>query len=154
MYIKFGGLIKARCQNCESDCWIRHVYSSVRLSAWNNSALTGRILIEFDWTFFENPSRKFKFIKSDLNNRYFTWRRIFDFTHLDTPTARTHLKEWSACRTRAESTWYVRVIRNAYLQCMNSLYSLSLSVLQYGVTRADMLDVVAWMTLVTNCCYL
>jgi hypothetical protein len=34
----------------------------VRLSAWNNSAPTGRIFVQFDfWIFFENPLRKFKF---------------------------------------------------------------------------------------------
>jgi hypothetical protein len=35
---------------------------SGRLSAWNNSAATGRIFIKFDiWGFFYNLSRKFKF---------------------------------------------------------------------------------------------
>jgi len=35
---------------------------SVRVSAWNNSALNGRIFVKFDiWEFFENLSRKFKF---------------------------------------------------------------------------------------------
>jgi hypothetical protein len=35
---------------------------SVCLSAWNSSAPTGRIFLEFDiWVFFENRSRKFKF---------------------------------------------------------------------------------------------
>ena len=34
---------------------------SVRPSAWNNSALTGRIFLKFDiWICFENPYRKFK----------------------------------------------------------------------------------------------
>ena len=48
-------------KNCEK----RLLASScpfVRLSAWNKSAFTGRILIKFDiWVFFENLSRKFKF---------------------------------------------------------------------------------------------
>ena len=35
---------------------------SARPFAWNNSALSGRILIKFDvFVFFENVSRKFKF---------------------------------------------------------------------------------------------
>jgi len=35
---------------------------SVGLSAWNNSAPTGRIFMKFDiWVFFENLSRKLKF---------------------------------------------------------------------------------------------
>jgi len=49
---------------------------SVRLSAWNNSALTGRIFIKFDiWIFFENFERKFKF----HSNR----TRITDTLHVD-----------------------------------------------------------------------
>jgi len=36
--------------------------TSVRLSAWNNSAPTGGIFLKFDiWVFFENLSRNFKF---------------------------------------------------------------------------------------------
>jgi hypothetical protein len=35
---------------------------AVRLSAWYNSAPTGRIFMKFDiWLFFENMSRKFNF---------------------------------------------------------------------------------------------
>jgi hypothetical protein len=53
---------------------------SVRLSAWNNSAPTERILMKVDiWGFFENLSRKYKIqvsLKSDESNGYFTWRPI------------------------------------------------------------------------------
>jgi len=55
----------------KSDRYLRHVClsyvcpsvrPSVRPSAWNNSALTGRIFMKFDvWVFFENLWRKFKF---------------------------------------------------------------------------------------------
>jgi hypothetical protein len=127
---------------------------SVRLSAWKILALTGWILMEFDWRFSNIWGEISSLIKSDLDNGYFTWRPLFYFTQLDAPTARTHLKKWSARRRTAESTWYVRVIRNVYLQWMNSLYTLSLSVLQYGANRADILAVVTWPTLVTICCYL
>jgi len=49
---------------------------SVRQSAWNNSAHTGRILIKFDiWVFFEKLSRKFKF--------YYNWSRIMGTLHED-----------------------------------------------------------------------
>jgi len=45
-----------------SDYSYLHVWPSVRLSAWNNSAPTGRIFMKFDiQVFFENLSRKFKF---------------------------------------------------------------------------------------------
>jgi len=47
MYTEFEA-IQGVLQNCESDCWIRHVCPSVRLSVWNISALAGRILMEFD----------------------------------------------------------------------------------------------------------
>jgi hypothetical protein len=41
---------------------LRHVYLSVRPSAWNNSTPTGRIFVKFDiCLFFEYLSRKFKF---------------------------------------------------------------------------------------------
>jgi hypothetical protein len=44
------------------DCLIRLVCLSVRPSAWNNSAPTGRIFMKFDiWVFSENLSRIFKF---------------------------------------------------------------------------------------------
>ena len=33
----------AGSKNCKSDCSLRHVSLSVRQSAWNNSAPTGRI---------------------------------------------------------------------------------------------------------------
>jgi hypothetical protein len=47
-------------QNCEK--WLLASCLSFRLSAWNNSALTGRIFMKFDiWLFFQNLSRKFKF---------------------------------------------------------------------------------------------
>ena len=46
----------------ESNYWHRHACPAVRLSAWNNSAPTGRIFMKFDiWVFFETLSRKFKF---------------------------------------------------------------------------------------------
>jgi hypothetical protein len=55
-------------------------YLSVRLSAWNNSAPTGRFFMKFDiWIFFENLLRKFKFhcnrtrIKGTLHEDQYTF---------------------------------------------------------------------------------
>ena len=49
-------------KNSKSHFWLRHVCPSVRLSAWNNSAPTGRIFMKFDsFGFFEKSSRKLKF---------------------------------------------------------------------------------------------
>ena len=55
------------------------MYVCVRLSAWNNSAPTGRISIKFDiLRFFQDLSRKFKvLLKSGKNNWYFIWRRMY-----------------------------------------------------------------------------
>ena len=61
--------VLGRSQNCEvrllvTSCLSARVFArpSVRVSAWNNSALTGRIFMKFViWVFFENLSRKFKF---------------------------------------------------------------------------------------------
>jgi hypothetical protein len=73
--------------NCEKRLLTSSCLSfcpSVRLSAWNNSASTGRIFIEFDiWVFFENLSRKFQFpLKSDKNNGYFTWRLTYIYDNI------------------------------------------------------------------------
>jgi hypothetical protein len=41
-----------------------YVYLFVRLSAWNNLAPTGRILIKFDiWALFQNLPKNWNFIK-------------------------------------------------------------------------------------------
>ena len=51
---------------------------SVRPSAWNNSAPTGRILMKLDiWNFLKKSVEQIQVsIKSDKNNGYFTWRRF------------------------------------------------------------------------------
>jgi len=52
---------------------------SVLLSAWNNSAPTGRIFMKFDtWEFFLNSAQKIQISwKSEKNNGWFTWRPIY-----------------------------------------------------------------------------
>ena len=54
---------------------------SVRPSAWNNSAPTRRIFMTFDiWSIFRKSVEKIKVsLKSDKNNRQFTWRTIHIF---------------------------------------------------------------------------
>jgi len=45
----------------KSHYFLRHTCPSVPLSAWNNSAPTGRIFMKFGiWVFFEHLSRKFQ----------------------------------------------------------------------------------------------
>ena len=57
---------------------------SVRLSALNNSAPAGRILIKFDiWDLFENIIEKIQVaLKSDKSDVYFTWRRFHIYTNI------------------------------------------------------------------------
>jgi hypothetical protein len=72
----------ANSQNCEKQLLVSSRLS-VCLSACNNSAQTGRIFMKFDiWVFFEKLSKKFKVsLKSDKNNRYFTWSPVYIFDH-------------------------------------------------------------------------
>jgi hypothetical protein len=56
---------------------------SVRLSAWNNSAHTGRIFMQFYiWLFFSSLLKKIQVpFKFDKNNGYFTWRQVYTVYH-------------------------------------------------------------------------
>ena len=87
--------------------FVMPVSSSVRLSAWNNSAPTGRIFMKFDiWIFFESLSRKFKFhynlirITVTLHeNRYTRWfkydRDWFVCKQAALRSSCATLREWS-----------------------------------------------------------
>ena len=56
---------------------------SIGLSAWNNSASTGRIFMKFGiCVLFENLLRKFISLKFDKNDGYFTQRPIYIFDHI------------------------------------------------------------------------
>jgi len=70
----------ASSQNCEKRLLASACLSAACLSAWNNSAPTGRIFMEFDICInFENLSRKFKLhqnmkrIKSTLHGGQYTF---------------------------------------------------------------------------------
>jgi hypothetical protein len=54
-------------------CW------SIRPSAWNNSAVTGRVFKKFYvWEFFEKSVQNIQVsLKSDKSNWYFTWRPTY-----------------------------------------------------------------------------
>jgi hypothetical protein len=71
---------------------------SVSLSAWNNSAPTGRIFLKFDiWVFFENISRKFPvLLKSGKNNEYIIWRpmSIYDNISLSSSYSEKCFRQW------------------------------------------------------------
>ena len=62
--------------NCE-----KRLLASSCLSAWNNSAPTGRIFMKFDiWVFCEKTVEKIQdSLKSDNNNRHFTWSPTFNY---------------------------------------------------------------------------
>ena len=59
-------------------------FMSVCLSAWNNSAPTGRIFMKFDITnFLEKPVEKIQVsLKSDKNNGYFMNTNVHFWSHL------------------------------------------------------------------------
>jgi len=57
----------------KSDYLLHHVRLSVCLSAWNNSASTGRVLMKIGLSTFRKSVEKIYIsLKSD-NNKYFTW---------------------------------------------------------------------------------
>ena len=76
----------ARLENCGKRL-IASSCPSGHPCARNNQAHTGRIFMKFGiWAFFENLSTKIKFsLKSDKNNRYFTWRPTYIFDHVSRP---------------------------------------------------------------------
>ena len=54
---------------------------SVRPSAWNNSAPTGRIFKRFRYEYFSKSADKTRVrLKPDKNNGYFTWRPMYIMT--------------------------------------------------------------------------
>ena len=70
---------------------------SVRLSAWNNSASTGRIYVKFGiWIFFENIEKIQVSLKSDKNESYFTWRSI----HIFLSNLAKFFLEWEIFQTK------------------------------------------------------
>ena len=74
----------ARSQNCEKRL-LTSSCSSVRVSAWNSSAPTGRIWMKYHiWAFFFRKSvEKIEFLlKYNGNNGYFTWRRFHIYDNI------------------------------------------------------------------------
>jgi hypothetical protein len=69
----------ARSQNCEKRLW-----ASSCLSAWNNSAPTGRIFMKFDTlSIFRNSVEKIRvLLKLYKNTGYSTWRPLYIFDHI------------------------------------------------------------------------
>ena len=70
---------------------------SVHLSAWNNSAPTGRMFMKFRiWIFFWKSVEKIQVsFKSDKNNEYFTWRLIYILDHMSLK----YFLEWNMFQT-------------------------------------------------------
>ena len=65
-----------------SDCHFRHVCPSVRPSAWNNSAPTGRIFMKFDMSIFFPPKicrENQSFIKNLTRIKGFTREPMYIF---------------------------------------------------------------------------
>jgi len=79
--IPLGG--GARSQNFEKRL-LASSCLSVRLSARNNLALAGRILMKFGiWLFFRKSVKKIQIsLKSNKKKGYFAWRPIYIFDHI------------------------------------------------------------------------
>ena len=77
-------LIRRLRKIAKSDYQLRHVCPSISLSAWNNSAATGRIFVYFQFlNIFRKSVEKIRVsLKSDKNNRCFTWTPIYIFDHV------------------------------------------------------------------------
>jgi len=63
-FLKFRIEFLGAVQNCENRFLVfpRHVYLSVRVSAWNNAASTRIIFMKFDIRkFYENKSKRLQF---------------------------------------------------------------------------------------------
>jgi hypothetical protein len=76
-----GAFAKFRASTVSS---ILFVCLSVLPFAWNNLAPTGRILLKFDtWGFFRMfLENMYVWLKSDKNNGYCTWRRIYIYDNI------------------------------------------------------------------------
>jgi hypothetical protein len=100
------------------------VCPSVRPSAWNNSAPTGRIFMKLDlWVFFENLLRKPVSFKSDKNKGHIAWRP----TATGTPRIRNTYCFSTATRvtrTRLNVTLYAHCLSRSLW--LNIFYSLPL----------------------------
>jgi len=73
MTVIFGRFHK----NFEKQLWTLS-FLPVCVSAWNNTAFMGQIFMKFDnCVFFKSVKKIQVSLKSDKNNRYFTWRLIY-----------------------------------------------------------------------------
>jgi len=56
---------------------------SVRRSAWNNSAPTGRTFVKFYWKIFRTFVQDFQVsLKPEKNKRYFTWMAMYVYDNI------------------------------------------------------------------------
>ena len=85
---------------------------SVHLSAWNNSAPTGRMFMKFRiWIFFWKSVEKIQVsFKSDKNNEFFTWKHayVYDNISLNSSRTMTDLSD-KTCREN-QNTFYVQYL--------------------------------------------
>jgi hypothetical protein len=63
--------------------YVRHVDSSFRPSAWNNSAYSGWIFIKYHMSVFRKPVKKIKVsLKHAKNSGYVTWRPVYMYDNI------------------------------------------------------------------------
>ena len=129
--VQNSGAFQGALQNCERECWIRHVCLSVRPSTWYNSALTGRILMEFDGIFFEKSVEKIQVsLLSEKNNK--TLREdLFLVSHNWT----THSQDSSTRVIGSSQKSRIHMIYSCYQKCLPSVHELSVLSLSLSLSR-------------------
>ena len=90
-------------------CFVMSVRPSVRPSAWNNSAPTGRNSMKFDiWVFFRKSFEIFYVsLRSDKNNEYLIWRPIYIFYHISLSSSCNEKCFREGCRENKD-TFYIQ----------------------------------------------
>ena len=80
LYIVLGAMAKFRKATIS---FVLSLNPTVYLSAWNNSALTGRIFMKFELSIFRKPVENIHYwLNSEKNNRHFTWRSMYIYDNM------------------------------------------------------------------------
>jgi len=112
----------------KSDYW-----TSSGLSAWNNSAPTGRISMKFDRVFFPKSVQKIQVsLKSDENNGYCTCRLIYIYEHISSNSSSNEKYFRQNQNMKCKLNNFSSKILPFMWQCAKILYNWSRHRWQYG----------------------
>jgi hypothetical protein len=137
-------------KTAENDYYLSNACLSVRESAWNNAAPTGRIFMKFDmWAFFRQSVERIKvLLTSDKYNGCFTRRSIYNFI-----TSHSILLRMRNFRTK-----FVEIKHTFYVQCNSFSENCALGEIMWKNTvesgRPQMaiwrMSIVCWIPKATN----